>query len=162
MLQHVRTHTTIHHLLACNLHLNSTALVQFTNGSYPFTLAAGPAGTQTCVNINTLDDRVQGGPKVFNVSIGQTTSTGGVVNVETPSNTQVTIVDTTGRRGVSPHMMCVVMVVFLSFSPALLICQWQCYCGKEWQCSTSMSAEDGCFLSEHYCHLEYYSTDSYM
>ena len=79
---------------------NSTALVQFTNGSYPFTLAAGPAGTQTCVNINTLDDRVQGGPKVFNVSIGQTSSTGGVVNVGTPSNAQVTIVDTTGRRGV--------------------------------------------------------------
>ena len=76
--------------------------MQFTNGSYPFTLAAGPAGTQTCVNINTLDDRVQGGLKVFNVSVGQTSSTGGAVNVGTPSNAQVTIVDTTGRRGVFP------------------------------------------------------------
>ena len=39
---------------------------------------------------------------MFNVSIGQTTSTGGVVNVGTPSNAQVTIVDTTGRRGIFP------------------------------------------------------------
>ena len=76
--------------------------MQFTNGSYPFTLAAGLPGTQTCVNINTLDDGVQRGPKVFNVSIGQTTFTGGVVNVGTPSNAEVTIVDTTGRRGVFP------------------------------------------------------------
>ena len=102
MLQHVRIHNTNHHVLTCNLHLHSTALVQFTNGSYPFTLAAGPPGTQTCVNINTLDNHVQEGLKVFNVSIGLTTSTGSVVNVGTPSTAQVTIVDTTGRRGVFP------------------------------------------------------------
>ena len=109
MQQHVSTDTTTHYVFPLNLHLNSTALVHFTNGSYPYTLPAGPAGTQTCVNISTLDDRVQGDNKVFNVSIQQVTSTGGVVKVGTPSTAQVTIIDSSSKKGVLHPVMCVMM-----------------------------------------------------
>ncbi|KAL5468739.1 hypothetical protein EMCRGX_G029850 [Ephydatia muelleri] len=72
----------------------ATPVVQFKNGSYPFTLAAGLRAT--CVNITTYDDKVQADPKVFNVSIGPTSSTiGGAVTVGSPSTAQVTIIDNT-------------------------------------------------------------------
>eukprot|EP00731_Ephydatia_muelleri_P017042 Em0010g140a len=72
----------------------ATPVVQFKNGSYPFTLVAGLR--VTCVNITTYDDKVQADPKVFNVSIGPTSSTiGGAVTVGSPSTAQVTIIDNT-------------------------------------------------------------------
>ena len=83
--------------LCSTLNLNSTAVVQFKNGSYPFTLAAGLR--VTCVNITTYDDKVQADPKVFSVSIGPTSSTtGGAVTVGSPSTAQVTIIDNSGKR----------------------------------------------------------------
>ena len=48
------SHPTVY--LCSTLNLNSTAMVQFKNGSYPFTLAAGLRVTS--VNITTYDDMV--------------------------------------------------------------------------------------------------------